>query len=737
MPPDTVGELAVLNNYSWSGGAGGSGKQRLYLAWSPVTTEGDGGAIEYEIFRWNRYDGPQRSIGATPVFTTNATVFADDIYGSPTEANAHSTYWYTVRAVKVTGCGRFPGPHSSPVFGVIRDREGPSIRDTGLVRPCLDPSVLAKPISVVTTYDTTPGRMIEVTLSCTRSSRELAWAEFSMTSGEIIARVAFPETNIATHILTFNSDTFNLEAASLTGVRCRVGTVNGAISDYAVAEGRQDWGKNTARSGIPFESRVERILVSGREPCPQGGQIYPIDPGSGIYIPGSGFAEADPDAVEFKYYRRVDNGPLTFIFREEKPPGVGPSNSSNFTDTNPPPLNGGRVCYYVQAFDSDGNAGPMTLMEDSCTIYPPLAIPTPVLAKISPNPVSGNATTLKITWACPPVGVDRFKLYISKNGFVPPDDLGIEFLQENSAPSGGEVIPDQGDKRFGGYLTSRVEGRFSGNATAPLPADLPAEFEIDLPAENGAIYTVAVRAVGPRAYPADGGDATEGELSNVRDGFWSQTVVAGPNVPWPDRPIPPKIEPDTVYLGSSLPAEIKSFSTNSSLKAEKLSVTGFDGIGVRVGELLLNSIPQSEKGEQLIRGRRINPNRGIFRLATDDTDLAKLFPCVLYRHRVKNASDPGVENDLVQVTPMMESIAYGFVQSGVPNPAGADTVIYDPFIATANNGLASGTYTVGLYLTDTLPVVRGASYRYLLVRFDPVTKEPRDVLPIPNAVTVP
>jgi hypothetical protein len=153
--------------------------------------------------------------------------------------------------------------------------------------------------------------------------------------------------------------------------------------------------------------------------------------------------------------------------------------------------------------------------------------------------------------------------------------------------------------------------------------------------------------------------------------------------------------------------------------------------------LLLNSIPQSEKGEQLIRGRRINPNRGIFRLATDDTDLAKLFPCVLYRHRVKNASDPGVENDLVQVTPMMESIAYGFVQSGVPNPAGADTVIYDPFIATANNGLASGTYTVGLYLTDTLPVVRGASYRYLLVRFDPVTKEPRDVLPIPNAVTVP
>ena len=42
-----------------------------------------------------------------------------------------------------------------------------------------------------------------------------------------------------------------------------------------------------------------------------------------------------------------------------------------------------------------------------------------------------------------------------------------------------------------------------------------------------------------------------------------------------------------------------------------------------------------------------------------------------------------------------------------------------------------------MYLTDTLPVVSGATYRYLLVRFDSVSKEPKHVIPVLNSVTVP
>lgn len=743
MPPDAIGDLKVLNDYDWSGGPGGAGKQRLHLAWSPVSAPGDGTSIEYEIFRWDRYDGAQRSIGAQPVFTTNTTAFADDIPGSPTEADAHEAFWYTVRAVKVTDCGRFPGPHSSPVYGVIRDRKGPAIHTTSLTRPCLEPSVIARQGTATSTNDSTPGRTIEVTLRCTRPSLTLAWAEFSTTNGDIIARVEFSDSNAAEHMLTLSADDFAAENTMLADVRCRVGAVNGAISDYANAI-RLALPSSTASVVIPFEGGVVTRPVTGsstygRQPCPQGGQFYPIDPATGIYIHGSGSVQADPDAVEFKYYRRVDDGPMTFVFREEKPPGSGPSNLSSFTDTNPPPLNGGRVCYYVQAFDSDGNAGPMTLMDGSCTIYPPLAFPTPVLAKISPNPISGGKATLKILWSCPPVGVDRFKLYVSRNGFVPPDDLGIDTLQNNSAPAGGIVLPGQGEKRFGVYLTSRVEGRFSGQdvATDPLPADLPSEFEVDLPADKGATYTVAVRAVGPRSYEADGGDATEGELSNVRDGSWTETTVVGPNVPWPDRPIPPRIQPAKVYLGSSLPLAVKSYETGTAIKAQKLNLTGFDGIGVRVGELLVPSPPQIAKAATAIR-RRLDPNRGVFRLSADDTSLASLFPCVLYRHRVTGTSDPGNDKDLVQVTPMMESIAYGFAsQPGSPSPTGTFTIIYDPFVMSAVNSESANGYVVGLYLADTLPVVRNATYRYLLVRFDPVTKEPRDVLEIPGTIRVP
>jgi hypothetical protein len=38
-----------------------------------------------------------------------------------------------------------------------------------------------------------------------------------------------------------------------------------------------------------------------------------------------------------------------------------------------------------------------------------------------------------------------------------------------------------------------------------------------------------------------------------------------------------------------------------------------------------------------------------------------------------------------------------------------------------------------LYLLDTQPVLAGAAYQYFLVRFDPVTKEPVQVIPAGQA----
>jgi hypothetical protein len=770
FPPDVVGDLQVVNDYRWSGG---TGEQRLGLSWGAVDPGTDGGTIEYEVYRWDRYDGAQRSIGATPVATTTATTWLDDIADSPTEANARETWWYTIRAVRVTGCGRFPAGHSGPVFGVIRDREGPAIVGTSLERPCLDPSIEAKEVVPGGEHNGDVTKPIKVTLRCTRVGEGIAWAEFSVKFGEepgdeqVLARLSFGKGFEVDHVLSMDYAAFDIEKATLAKVRCRVGAINGAVSDYALALAGQNLSKSYEEYLFPFEARADIVMVAAGSPCPGVGQTYPADPDTGDVTRTQGGAEAEPDAVEFKYYRRVDGGDLSFIHREEVAPGAGPVSVSTFIDTNPPPINGGRVCYYVQAFDQDGNAGPMTLMEDGCLQSPPLAMPQPTLARPAPSDPEEPSRTLRLTWACPPSGVDRFVVYLSRNGFAPTGPLeavvapGLangddEEAIARPAPEGGVLVPmleygddeeaiakpppdgvqleGEGDTRFGAYVSPRIAGGFSGSPVDPLPSEYPAEFAIDLPVREGDTWFVAVSALAPPPSAGDGGGVpVEGPVSEVRSASWSMTAADPLNVAWPDRPIPPLLEPADFYVGSSLPEELDANLAVGGLEAAKLSVAQFDGIGVRIGEFDFDQTPESSgKGVTFIGSLRFNPNQFVYRLGREVNDLNSLFPCALYRHRVANPGDPGIGNDLVQVSPLMESIAYGFVSGTTPDPNGFTTALYDPFIKVVPEGLKTG-----LFLTDTLPVIEGTTYRYLLVRFDPNTKEPRDVIPVSNPVTVP
>ena len=104
-----------------------------------------------------------------------------------------------------------------------------------------------------------------------------------------------------------------------------------------------------------------------------------------------------------------------------------------------------------------------------------------------------------------------------------------------------------------------------------------------------------------------------------------------------------------------------------------------------------------------------------------------LFPVVLYRQQVTNANFPTVSGDVVQVTPMMESIAWG-VDGGL-------TKIFDPYILlqwtqSANEGPR------GMFLRDTQPVISGSRYRYLLVRFNALG-EIAETIPVANELEVP
>ena len=88
------------------------------------------------------------------------------------------------------------------------------------------------------------------------------------------------------------------------------------------------------------------------------------------------------------------------------------------------------------------------------------------------------------------------------------------------------------------------------------------------------------------------------------------------------------------------------------------------------------------------------------------------FPCVLYRHQVANAKFATVSGDIIQCSPMMESIAF--------QKSGAAAVIWDPFVIFDGISQAFGSGTIGYlntFLRDTQPVLAGARYKYILVRF--------------------
>lgn len=756
MPPPTVKGVAVRNNYNWTAAAGGA--QRFMITWDPVSlVAGTGnhaydtsGELSYEIYRWATYDGARRSIGADPVGTVsgNQTFFADGAKTSPGEANERQTFWYTVRAVRAVNAGGnvqvFRGGHSAPVFGVIRDREGPGITPKDLAVPCKRPAVAAKPATVDAVKDTSadPGQRTSVTLQCARLRPDIAWVEFTYKTGPaaytVLGRIWFGKSgDTARHGLTYDAATFS--SASLGNIRCQVGTDNGVVSTMVAPNLEAFAGLNgylVNEATLNFEANATVQMVYAADGCGQGAPFDPFDDLTGDFLLpiATGTDTADPGTREVKFYRRIDDGALTFFQRKEVPASDSPSDVT-FEDNYPPPVNGGTICYYAQAYDVDGNAGPMVKKE--CVRFTPRKMPVPFLKPIVANAVTGK---LDITWVCAPEGVDHFLVWISKNGEAAPASLGVSGLGDDIAGGDGAGYAPEAGKMFSIYMTSRVTGRFAGEANTATAPEAPAEFTIALPADSGAKYTVLVQARGAGASPPLGAP------SNVRSGVWVNEPVSVVSVPWPQRPVPPKFEPIKAVLGASAEGEAAEFSAKDNIfprVLETVQTGNFDGVGVCVGRIALPTAPDVETNGVTTITNRIAPHAGLFRVRDKDADAESLFPCALYRYRVNDAAtDPGIHRDLVQVTPLMDKIAYGYVgTNGVANnDNGPWTRIYDRFIRFCNNAgeiTDDGKMVYRMYLTDTLPVVSGATYRYLLVRFDSGSKEPKDVIPVHNPVTVP
>lgn len=692
LPPESPNGVSVINDYHFDGGVS---KQVLKVRWKqdPGLTDS---VKAYYVYRWQNPDQVQalafnpashRIAGPIPHVPGQLwNSYVDDGAGSPAmPIDAGKTFWYTIRSEDMSACGGNLSPNSGPAFGVLRDRVGPDAPG-GFVQV-----ICRRPFVVSGRVDTVPDRtqdesLAYYTLNCNREDEGIAWADFYAidvtTPSNYVGRAYFPPSQATATVH------YTIARTSAAGREiqffCRVGSTSGKISNYAV-QSNPGTPKFTENRHVNFEARtvLEQVRpVPGRksdcfrhEPTGPGGVDEP-----GSVSPVDVTITLTPGTKEFKLYRRIDFGPLTLIKQ-------GPANFDDVASITIPdeamPPNAGSICYYGQLFDEHGNASPLTLLGDDCIIVSGTTpLPAPML---TPLVITGAEASPKMTikWFCPPYGVERFKLHIAVDTGIMLPSFAPELSDYLSATPDTETYTMDGQphtNEFYTYRTPRVGPGFGNGAT----------FEIEASVIQGKRYTVFITAVGK--------DDSDGPRSNVEDGIWSPAILVGPQVPWPARPLP----------------AVNIFS--AGLQAAQLPNDIFPGLGVQIGLVPVRTGSDQDKKETIIYSLA-NP---LSYLHTNNLG-EKLFPAAMYRVQVANTAFPQVSGDVVQVTPLMEQIAYS-VDSSIT------IALKDPFIRLKPSTAGTVALPAQMYLIDTQPVVFGAKYIYLLVRFNDV-HEIKEIVP--------
>jgi len=705
MPPDAPRLPLVQNHYVFTGG---SPKQHLKVTWkavNPVTE--DTGISGYYVYRWtapaqaqknenqpilNRVSGLIPHVPGQPTYT-----FIDSGDGAPSIlADADKTFWYTVRAVDQSSCGGNFSPNSAPAFGVLRDREGPAgPTGGGPAILCCDPLIeTGKAYDVDAGKDADP-EVITFDLVCTRKDTGIHFVDywFSLNGGNssnYVGRVTFAEgSTVAIRRLTYASRLFNENASFYAYARS--GDESGELSNMAALRAGGLPGRTAVRR-VDFEAstRCQRRLaiagVAGRKGCDVHNPRPPGNVGDPNTPPEDGVIVViplTPDTAEYRLYRRVDFGPMTLIKQGQSKYDSVTNVAVQIPDEDMP-ANASSLCYYGQLLDANGNASPLTQLGDCITVSQPTA--KPLLATL--EPLGGDAAPqMVIRWFCAPTGLERFRVRIGILGEPPPNTLG-SVLSANQA-GGLDLQPVNPNMPiavwklvdYGEYLTPLIGPNFGDGAA----------FQVTVPVIQGKKYYVKITGI-------EKGGGT-GKTSNTENFLWQPPPEEiGPKVPWPQRPLP------TLALH------------HTGVVPVRLKMSDFDGLGVVIGEA-----QRADGREFKVEGGEISMFDGLVKpesFAYTNSQGESILPAVLYRFQVASAALPQVSGDLVQVSPRIREIAA--VATNVPN-VGVFTRIDDPFIRLT----ALGQVPVGdnkleraLVLLDTTPVIIGANYAYLLVRFN-------------------
>lgn len=717
IPPDAPRLPKVENYYDY---AGGVAKQRLKVTWKQVPITGNDATIAgYHVYRWKAPADVAKFEGNPAMNRANAVLiphlpgqttlsFIDDGDGAPDPAlNVNQTYWYTVRAVDGAACdGGNLSANSPAAFGVLREFTGPAGPENGGVKIlCCEP-LIVRAEAKRTERDASLDRdRYHFDLVCTRADTGIAWAEFWFGFNgfsNYVGRLEFKpgESNVVKRISNFRAPANGLQLTA--NVSCRVGAVGGRVSAQTTV---------TVPGGLPAASSLPIVEFAAATRCDRvvyRERVTTTAPGAGNNVATSAndcgshtplppqfegpvvAIPLTPGTREFRLYRRVDFGVMTLIKQGQSKYDAATNLVVEIPD-NDQPANASVVCYYGQLFDEHGNPSPLVQLGD-CT---PLAkeSPKPMLA---PLEAAGDDASpkMRVRWFCPPAGVERFQVWLGTPGQAPVPVATAE-LTPNTAPNPNPKVvnpsapaAEQVAPSFGVYLTPQPGLNF-GNGAA---------FEVVVPIKTGRRYYAYVRVV------TKGGG--EGHFSNVESLFWKEPPVAqGPEVPWPARPLP-----EVVAIGS--------FHTN--IAAARIKSPAFDGVGVAIGSVLgnfndvkrLKLVPDPfiKNLNHVVFLGEVNPGHHVFQNAAGDS----LLPVVLYRYQVPSALFPKVSGDVVQVSPLMEKIVTRTEVDAATNET--TTRIHDPYVLLY--APTPSMVVAGLYLLDTQPVVVGAKYAYLVVRFD-------------------
>jgi hypothetical protein len=694
-------------------------------------------AAKYWIYRWT-YSQEPMFLGGNPLVKRIAEVnhvagqrfleFDDTGAGAPVitpgnESQFGITHWYTVRAqdAQAPACTPFNlSGHSPPLWGVLRDRKGPG-RATGTIFRCLALPIITPDDTEQQTKDkfgipeNREGFMI--TVDC-QDSRINSF-DVHIHDPDFQTRHYGPAPGIKSLFIPIpEADGLSIQ------VRCR--TKSGLASNWSITSAlgppQSPRTINVYRYHCTTQARYTEIDAI---PFPQFPPVHEFEGPNGAYSGTFGTINISTDTREWRVYRRTGpKGPYELIARAagDELPAV-----ANWSDTAPPTVNDTLVCYFGQLFDENGNAGPLTQL--GCFNFTGGTLPIPILEDIEHVAAAGSEARVKIKWFCDSVGVDRFEVWAAIEGGDDPAIRGIK-LSPSLDPASSTVIPilPEGEMVFTPYQSPRVaNGTFNTNG---------ADFELTLFVPSGKKVFFAVRAVTAGEYD----NRTEGSFSNVVSDYWQEPRAPNhPVIPWPDRPLPGIQDLDydiTKCVKGEGPFYAQKFPDGAPgaagiLVGSFLEQTGRDGASTAFW---------ADRGKAPIEhffGFR-DQKQG----APAADDLQSIIPFAVYRHQVPSASNPNVVPNLVQVTPLIDRIAYkdqgGYFEINDPffinpsvnhNPYQLSIPTLGIFKRTGgfNTAILSSQTLLPQYLKncdglimviDRLPVIEGSHYQYLLVHFD-------------------